>query len=250
MLNFLIHVKELKFRIYYILLCFINTCFSCYLHMPQLINIISIHLSPFVSKDNFDFIYTNIFEIFNSYISLLFYTISFFCIPFVYYSIISFIKPGLYSYEKQLFFNILALNVRLILLSSFLCYFFFIPYTLFFLFELNILNDLNFIILKNNISLYNYNLFIYKFLFIYTYGIFQIPVLISVFIFLKKPTYLFFFKLRRVWFIFSFILGCFLSSSDFLSFLLISILICFFFETFTFSLTLKYKYTNILNSLL
>jgi len=243
MLSFLIHFKELKFKVFYIFFCFFNTFAICNFFIPRLANIISMPLSPFINTNNFDFAYNNIFEVFNLYIFLSLNITLFFIIPVLLYFIISFLQPGFYSYEKQLFYNLFIISFRLLILSSFLCFVFLIPCTLFFLFDINIISSSDFIILKSTINLYDYSIFVCRFLFIYSYVVFQIPTLMSIFILLKKPLSIFFFKLRRFWIILSFIFGCFFSSSDFASFFFVSLTLLIFFEIFSILSVLKIKYS-------
>jgi len=175
MLNFFIHLKELKFKLYYVVFSFLNTFLVCYLFMSQLTNIISTPLT-------------------------------------------------------------LSINCNDLL----------IPYSLSFLFGLNIVHNVTFLVLKSNIGLYDYSMFFFKFIFVYSFGIFQIPVIISAFLLFIRPKPLFLFRLRRIWFIFSFFSGFLFSSSDCLSFLFISFILLSFFEIFVFLCVLRTKYLYLL----
>jgi Sec-independent protein secretion pathway component TatC len=242
MLNFLIHLKELKFKLYYAVFSFLNTFLICYLFMSQLTNIISTPLTLSINSNDSDFVFSNILEVFNSFILMSAYATFFLCFPITCYFIIGFVKTGLYSYEKSFLYNLLRIVFSLLLMSFFVCYFLLIPYSLSFLFGLDIIHNTTFVVLKSNISLYDYSIFFFKFMFVYSFGIFQIPVIISVSLFFIKPMPLFLFRLRRIWFVLSFFSGFLFSSSDCLSFLFLSFILFSFFEIFVFLCVLRTKY--------
>lgn len=242
MLNILIHFKELKLKMRYAFFCFVCTYGSIYYFMPQLINIVSTSYIFFIKGNNFDFVFANIFEVFNTYIVFSMHSTFFLSIPVIFYFLLHYAQPGLFLYEKKFLFHIFTLFLRLLFISCFLCHFFFIPFILFFLSELSVINDMDFIILKTNMNLYSYAMFISKLFFTYCYAIFQIPVLMSVFVFFKDPSSAFFFRLRRLWLTISFFFGCIFSSSDFISFVLTSFFLFVFFEVFVFLSVLKDRY--------
>jgi len=242
MLNFFIHLKELKFKLYYVVFSFLNTFLVCYLFMSQLTNIISTPLTLSINCNDSDFVFSNILEVFNSFVLMSAYAVLFLCFPITCYFMIGFVKTGLYFYEKSFLYNSLRIVSSLLLMSFFVCYFLLIPYSLSFLFGLNIVHNVTFLVLKSNIGLYDYSMFFFKFIFVYSFGIFQIPVIISAFLLFIRPKPLFLFRLRRIWFIFSFFSGFLFSSSDCLSFLFISFILLSFFEIFVFLCVLRTKY--------
>lgn len=242
MLLFLIHLKELKIKFYYMSFCFLFTFVVSYSFIPQLINIISTFFINIFKTNNFDFVFISVFEVFSTYLVLSFFVSFFFCFPFILYILFTFIKSGLFLFEKQFLFYIIKTIVRFLIVSCFFCFFFLLPCFLYFLFDLNVVHSIEFIVLKSNVRLYDYSILICKSFFIYCYIVFQIPTFISIFIFLKQPKPLLFFKFRRFFFITSFFLGCFFSSSDLLSFFLVSLFLFFLFELFVFLSILKNKY--------
>lgn len=242
MLNILTHFKELKLKMRYACLCFICTYGSVYCFMPQLVNIISTSYIFFVKGNNFDFVFANIFEVFDTYIIFSLHSTFFLSTPVIFYFSLHYAQPGFFLYEKKFLFQIFTLFLRLLFISCLLCHFFLIPFILFFLSELSVVNDMDFIILKTNMNFYSYVISISKFFFTYCYGIFQIPVLFSTFVFFKDPSCVFFFRLRRLWLSISFFFGCIFSSSDFISFVLTSFFLLLFFEVFVFLSVLKDRY--------
>lgn len=243
MLNFLIHLKELKLRSYYVFFCFFNTYLLCYFFAPQIINLILLPLSFSIDNSDLDFIFSNIFEVFNTYIFLSLYGVLFCCIPIMLYSTFGFLKSGLFLFEKRNLLTLINTIVRFLLISYFVSCFFLIPYTLSFFFELEIVQNASFVILKSNISIFSYSVFICKTLFLYSFIIFQIPTVISIFVFINQPTASFFFRFRKSWLVISLLFGSFFSSSDYLSFFFISATLFFFFEIFAIILILRYRYS-------
>jgi len=97
----------------------------------------------------------------NTYVFFSFYVSFFFSIPIILYFSFSFVKSGLFFYERQLFIYVFRIFIRFLLISFFLSYFFFIPFVLFFLSGFSIMNNVDFIILKTNANLYFYLLLHY-----------------------------------------------------------------------------------------
>lgn len=242
MLSSLTHYKELKTRFYYASFSYTSTfIFSC-VFKSQLINILSKSFTLFVEDYNFDFIVTNIFEVFNTYIILSLHVSSFFTIPILYYFLLSFLKPGLFSYEKQLLIYTFKTLIIYLITSFSFCYYVLIPCFLSFLLELTLTNKTDFIILKNNIVLYDFIMSTCELFFIYCYFVFQIPTIISICIFFKQFNPISFFKVRRLYLIFSFSFGSVFSSSEFLNFLFVSIMLFAFFEVFALLSVFKDRY--------
>ena len=104
MLNFYLHLNELKLRAFYLFISFLLTFVNSYFFILELIYIIIKPFLLFVKIEESDFIFTNIFEVLNLYITLAF-NISFFFSSFVllYYSF-SYLKTGFFKYEKYAFF--------------------------------------------------------------------------------------------------------------------------------------------------
>lgn len=242
MLSSLIHYKELKIRFYYASFCYINTFIFSYVFASQLIRILSKSFTLFVEDYNFDFIITNIFEALNTYIVLSFHVSFFFIIPILYYFLFSFLKPGLFSYEKQFLIYTFKILIIYLTASFSLCYYILIPCFLSFLLELTLINKTDLVVLKNNIVLYDFIIFTCEFFFTYCYFVFQIPTLISICIFFKQLNPISFFKVRRLYLILSLFFGSVLSSSEFLNFLFVSIILFMLFEVFALLSVFKNRY--------
>ena len=124
----------------------------------------------------------------------------------------------------------------------FFTYYVVFPCLLSFLLNLDLITRSNFIILKMETKLFEYISFFYKLLFLYCFIIFQIPALFIIFVYLKQPKQLLFYKKRRVFIVLCLIIGCILSSPDLISLFLISFPLIFFFELITFIYILKSNY--------
>ena len=68
MFNFVNHFNELILVSYYIILSFVLTFLSSYFFAPQIIKILSRPFLDFIKTEDYDFIFTNVFEVFNTYI--------------------------------------------------------------------------------------------------------------------------------------------------------------------------------------
>ena len=148
MLNLVVHIKEFKLKLYYIILSFVVTFLISYLFAPQLINILSSPFLEFVKNKDSDFIFTNVFEVFNTCITLSFYSAIFFSVPIICYFFFSFLKSGLYNYEKIFLSYYFAIALKFLLMSFFFTYFFIFPYMLSFLLNLDLITNVDFIVLK------------------------------------------------------------------------------------------------------
>lgn len=245
MLNFITHAHELKLKLYYVIFSFFSTFITSYLFISQLINLLSIPFLKFVRLEESDFIFTNIFEVFNTYMLLSFYVSLFLNIPIFWYFFFSFIKPGLFTYEK-LFLNYFSkTTIKFLFLSFFFSYYLIFPCILSFLLTLDIIVSIDYIVLKMQTRLYDYIVFICRFFFLYCFVVFQIPTLLSIFVYFQQPKPSFFYNKRRFWIIFSLIFGCLFSSPDLLSLFLISLPLLFFYESIIFISILKNRYKNL-----
>ena len=104
MLNFKIHFYELKLKIYYFIHSLFSSFVISYFFAPNLINVLSNPFLKFVITNDSDFIFTNIFEVFTTYYTIALYFCCFFSVPLGVYFSFSFIKAGLFKYERDFFF--------------------------------------------------------------------------------------------------------------------------------------------------
>jgi sec-independent protein translocase protein TatC len=94
----LLHLKEIKFRVFYIILSYLLTFIINYLYHEELLIILN---KPLIKSKIIDhFIYTNITEAFFSYLKLVTFISILFIIPIILLNIWLFLIPGLYSYER------------------------------------------------------------------------------------------------------------------------------------------------------
>lgn len=242
MFNFINHFNELILIAHYIILSFILTFFSSYFFAPQIIKILSTPFLKFVKTEDYDFIFTNIFEVFNTYMVLAIYTSTLFSIPIITYFFFIFIKPGLFKYEKKMILFSFKIIFCFVVLSILFTYYVIFPCLLSFLLNLDLIVKTNFIVLKMETKLFEYISFFYKLLFLYCFIIFQIPALFIIFVYIKQPKQFLFYKKRRVFIVFCLIIGCIFSSPDLISLFLISFPLIFFFELITFVYILKSNY--------
>lgn len=245
MLNFKVHFYELKLKIYYCSFSFFTTFIISYLFAPNLINILSYPFLRFVTADDYDFIFTSIFEVFATYYTLAFYSCIFFNIPLVLYFSFTFIKSGLFKYEKEILFFFLKFFIFSVFFSSLFTYYIIFPFLLFFLLTLDLITDTNFVFIKMETKIYEYVIFLCKSLLFYSFTIFQIPLFFLVFTYFKQPTFLYIIDKRKFWIFFCLITSCLFSSPDLSSLFIVIIPLLLFFEMFIFFLVLKYNYKNI-----
>ena len=245
MLNFRVHFYELKLKIYYLFLSVFISFVISYFFAPNLISLLSYPFLRFVTTDDSDFIFTSIFEVFTTYYMLAFYSCFFFNIPFGLYLGFTFLKSGLFKYEKEFIFFFLKLFTYSVFFSSLFTYYVIFPFLLFFLLTLDLITDTNFLFIKMETKLYEYIVFLCKSFFFYCFIIFQVPLLFFIFTCLKRPTFQYMVDRRKFWIFFCLIIGCLFSSPDILSLLIIGTPLLLFFEMFLFFFLLKYNYNNL-----
>lgn len=232
---------------FYITFSLIVTYLCCYFFILHLIRIISIPYIFFTKNDFFNFIFVDIFEILNTYIVFCCYVTFFLGMPVICYFFFSFIKSGLFLYEKIYLSHLFKIVVKLLILSSLFCYFLLMPFILFYLCELSNISNVDFLLLEVNVKLYEFIIFTCKLFFVYCFIIFQLPTFMIMLFFFREPSKISFLRFRKFYLIISCILGCLLSASDFLSFFFTSILFFSFFEIFTFLSILKDRYLCVLD---
>ena len=242
MLNFKIHFYELKLKIYYFCYSLFSSFAISYFFAPNLINILSYPFLRFVTTDDSDFIFTNVFEVFVTYYTLSLYLCCFFNVPLGLYFTFCFLKSGLFKYEKDLLLLSLKFFTYSILFSSVFTYYITFPLLLFFLLTLDLITDTNFLFIKMETKIYEYITFLCKFFIFYCYFFFQIPILFFIFFYYKRPTSKYMINKRKFWILFCLVVGSLLSSPDLSSLVALSIPFLIFFEISVFLLILKYNY--------
>lgn len=245
MLNFNVHLSELKLKIYYYFFSLCISFLASYFFAPNLICILSLPFLSFVPIQDSDFIFTNIFEVFSIYCTLALYSCCFFNIPLGIYLMVTFVKSGLFQYEKKILYLFLSSSIFLVIFSSFFAYYIMFPLLLSFLLNLDLITNTNFIFVKMETRVYDYIVFLCQSFFFYCFVIFQTPLLFFVFVYLKQPTSFYIVNKRKFFILFSLIAGCLFSSPDLLSLFVITTPFLVSFEIFVFLLILKYNYKNV-----
>lgn len=121
------HFLELKRRLIYVLIVFFISFLCSYYFVEDIYKFL---LQPLVSQwGNRDrlMIYTNLAEIFFSYLSLAYYVSMCITIPFCLCQIYIFIAPGLYKNEKRHIFPFLISSPILFMLGAVFVYYFIFP---------------------------------------------------------------------------------------------------------------------------
>ena len=246
MLNFKDHFLELKMKLCYLFFSFLSTLVISYCFAPNLIVVLSYHFFSFVKKGESDFVFNNVFEIFSTHCLLSFYTSCFFNIPLVLFLLFTFVKSGLFRYEKKTLSFMLKFFVFLFFFSLLFSYFVVLPCLLFFFLNFDLITNTTFLFIKMEIKLYDFVYFVSRCLIFYCIFIFQIPSLILLSVFLKRPNPIFVVDKRKLVFFISLVVGCLFSSPDLVTLFAISAPFLLLFEVFLFFLILKnnYKYTT------
>lgn len=138
------HFGELKKRLFYVLFFFFLSFGICYYFIEDIYNFLLIPLNN--SWDNADkkLIYTDLTEIFFSYLKLAYYGAIFLTIPFFACQVYIFIAPGLYKKERKAIFPFLISSPILFFLGAVFVYYFIFPlaWKFFLSFEANYQNIL------------------------------------------------------------------------------------------------------------
>jgi sec-independent protein translocase protein TatC len=121
------HLKELKLRLIYVLVFFFISFGVGYYFVEEIYSFLLRPLIDNWTSPNKSLIYTNLTEIFFSYLRLAFYVAMFCTIPFLLSQIYIFIAPGLYKNEKKAIFPFLTISPILFLLGAIFVYYFIFP---------------------------------------------------------------------------------------------------------------------------
>lgn len=121
------HFNELKLRLIYTLTFFFFCFVLSYIYSEQIYKFLLIPLiDTWMSQDK-HMIYTNLSEIFFSYLKLSYYSALFLAIPFFICQSYIFIAPGLYKHEKRSFLPFLILSPILFALGMIFVYYIIFP---------------------------------------------------------------------------------------------------------------------------
>ena len=236
------HIIELRYRLFYSFLSIFFSLCVCFFKSSILIFFLA---KPFIfcmKNDDFDFIFTNIIDIFEICIIVCFYFCIFANAPILLLYFYYFLRPGLYKYEKLFLKNCLILLI-INSYASFICiYFIVFPISLIFILNINVIQDVNFLLIKLTPKLTDYIHIFIKFSFFYSLFLFQIPVLFYIFGLYFDISCYFFFKKRKIMMIFNFFVCFIFAPSDFTGWFFFSIPTVLLIELGIFFFVLKESY--------
>ena len=121
------HFNELKARIIYSLIFFLLCFIISYYYSEQIYKFLLLPLINAWDSGDKHMIYTNLAEIFFSYLSLSYYAALFLTIPFFACQIYIFIAPGLYKSERKAFLPFLICSPILFALGVLFVYYVIFP---------------------------------------------------------------------------------------------------------------------------
>ena len=121
------HLAELKLRVFYIVVFFVLSFALSYYYVEDIYGFFLKPLKDVWSNSSKGLIYTDLTEIFFTYIKLAYYLAIFFTIPFFACQIYIFIAPGLYKNEKKVILPFFIFTPILFLLGAAFVYYFIFP---------------------------------------------------------------------------------------------------------------------------
>nr|YP_010377288.1 Sec-independent protein translocase component TatC [Odontella aurita]QYB22937.1 Sec-independent protein translocase component TatC [Odontella aurita] len=102
---------EIQIRSFLIILCWVFTFMTCYYYKSIILfNVVQPYIIFFDNNSGY-FIFTDITEVFSTYIYLCSFITNQFIIFIIFYHILLFLTPGLYRFESQFFKNLLIVNI-------------------------------------------------------------------------------------------------------------------------------------------
>ena len=142
--SLLTHFNELKLRLIYVLVVFFISFFFAYLYVEEIYQFLLAPLMKQWASQDRHMIYTNLAEIFFSYLKLAYYVALFITIPFFSCQLYLFIAPGLYKAEKKAILPFIILSRLVFMLGAIFVYYLIFPlaWKFFLSFEQHILGNL------------------------------------------------------------------------------------------------------------
>ena len=108
---FLYYIKEIRNRSCFLIITWISTIIISYSYKEKLLFLCLKPNLQYFETSSFYFIFTDLTEIFTTYLELCYFiTNQFFLIKLIYHIII-FISPGLYKFEYKKITNLILLNI-------------------------------------------------------------------------------------------------------------------------------------------
>ena len=235
------YLYEIKNRIFILGLAWMSSLCTCYFYKEVILYIL---LKPSLSEpktDNLYFIYTNLTELFSTYLDITFFVSNHVLGLLLVFQIYSFLKPSLYKHESDLIKQTFTQLLVVLLLSATITYYIIIPYSwdFFINFEKNKSN--NVISLHFEAKLIEYLHFFYKAYFLCT----MTSMLFCLLLYYTNTIYyytLYIKKYRKIIYFLIFLWSTTLTPPDVASLLLLSFFIILNYEIMDFSILLKNNY--------
>ena len=235
------HIKELKYRFFYVFLSIIISFTTFYFFLGELTYII---IKPLFTNNNYEIqelIYTDMAEAFYASIKLTIFFSFYISVPILIYHFYYFILPGIYLNEQKSILYFIKISLSLMILSFLFAYLFFVPivWDFFLNYDFNLNQNVFKISFQGKII--EYINFITKILFSFIIC-FQLPLFFMILLKMELLSYKKLEKYRSINIIFCFICGALFSPPDVLSQILLAIPLCFVYEiNILFSLFLNNK---------
>lgn len=169
-------LKEARIRVWWIILCLLVTCATCYWLSEDLFFALA---TPYlkISKTNF-FICTQITESLNTYILISVILGFFFCAPYILYQIWCFLIPSFYKNQRVLLRKIIILSLLSFFFVLVLTFNWIMPNIWLFLYKLtNSDSGAQFFIIKLQPKIYDFSLITLQVLFLSSFFS-QIPIIV------------------------------------------------------------------------
>ena len=123
------YLYEIKNRIFILGLAWVSSLCTCYFYKEVILYIL-LKPSLFETKtDNLYFIYTNLTELFSTYIDITFFVSNHVLGLLLVFQIYSFLKPSLYKHESNFIKQTFTQLLIVLLLSVTVTYYIIIPYS-------------------------------------------------------------------------------------------------------------------------
>lgn len=236
--KFIFFFKHLNIRLLYSLLTFILTSICCYLYSDPLLYIF---IKPFLLEMYTNrFIFTNLLEIFLTYIKFSLIISFILTIPIFIFHLWLFFKPGLYKWEEKKLNLTLYISIFFFFLGCFIGYYIILPSIGNFF--LNFDNNNLFFPLHFEAKINDY-LFFMLVIMINIILCFQIPPFIIILTLFNLINYKFLIKKKKIFFFFFILLATLLSSPEIINQLLMVIILIILYEFSIFCLYIL-KYIN------
>ncbi|MDF2965522.1 MAG: Sec-independent protein translocase protein TatC [Rickettsiaceae bacterium] len=121
------HLKEFKLRLIYILVFYVVSVGILYIYSDDLYQFLLNPLESVINKQGKSMIFTNLVEVFFSYLKLSTSAAFMLVIPIIAYNIYTFLAPGLYPDERKMLAMITLTSPLLYWFGVLFCYYIVIP---------------------------------------------------------------------------------------------------------------------------